>query len=267
MSRDLSCASTICRRSAFQSRAGDCSSAPLEPHARHARRAVPHTQPDNPEPRVMAHDRTDPPSRRLGMPLRHGSRSAIDEADQQRQDQHAAGNDVRAADRKSSDEREQHEQESRRGDATVRSADGGDEREGRKGDRHDQRHGTQQRDVAKRANGDPVVLNDSPLSVSAPADRLVADGRCPDTPTGRNRPYQSPRQPVRLRGGEPSCAPSPYRPPVTSMNEPVTYEAAGDSSQRMACATSSALPPRFIGTPCLTRSTRSGSPPLLWMSV
>ena len=57
------------------------------------------------------------------------------------------------------------------------------------------------------------------------------------------------------------------RPPVTSMNVPVVYEDSSDSSHRIACATSSGCPPRFIGTNAFTRSTRSGSPPLAWISV
>ncbi len=51
------------------------------------------------------------------------------------------------------------------------------------------------------------------------------------------------------------------------MNAPVEYDASSDSSHRTARATSSALPPRSIGTLPLMRSTRSGSPPLAWMSV
>lgn len=46
----------------------------------------------------------------------------------------------------------------------------------------------------------------------------------------------------------------------------MTYEAAPEVSQRMAPAISSASPPRSIGTAPLTRSTRSGSPPLAWIS-
>ncbi len=59
----------------------------------------------------------------------------------------------------------------------------------------------------------------------------------------------------------------PYRPPLTSMNPPVVNDASGDSSQIIACATSSTVPPRFIGTNALTRSTRFGSPPLACISV
>ena len=51
------------------------------------------------------------------------------------------------------------------------------------------------------------------------------------------------------------------------MNVPVEYDASSDSSQRMARATSSGSPPRFIGTVGFTRSTRPGSPPLAWISV
>ena len=53
-----------------------------------------------------------------------------------------------------------------------------------------------------------------------------------------------------------------YRPPETSRIDPVVYEASSDSSHRMARATSSGVPPRFMGTAVLTRSTRPGSPPL-----
>ena len=55
--------------------------------------------------------------------------------------------------------------------------------------------------------------------------------------------------------------------PVTSMNDPVVYEASAESSHRMAWATSSGLPPRCIGTSDLSRSTRPGSPPLACISV
>jgi hypothetical protein len=58
-----------------------------------------------------------------------------------------------------------------------------------------------------------------------------------------------------------------YRPPDTSMNVPVAYDASSDSRKRIARATSSGLPPRCIGTAPLIRSTRPGSPPLAWMSV
>ncbi len=58
-----------------------------------------------------------------------------------------------------------------------------------------------------------------------------------------------------------------YLPPVTSMKVPVEYDASSDSSQRIARATSSARPPRFIGTNAFTRSTRFGSPPVAWISV
>ena len=57
------------------------------------------------------------------------------------------------------------------------------------------------------------------------------------------------------------------RPPDTSMNVPVEYEASSEASHRIARATSSGWPPRRMGTTFLTRSTRSGSPPLAWMSV
>src|SRR3954469_17598926 len=57
------------------------------------------------------------------------------------------------------------------------------------------------------------------------------------------------------------------RPPVTSMKMPVLYDDSVDISQRIASATSSGRPPRFIGTESLTRSTRPGSPPEAWMSV
>ena len=60
---------------------------------------------------------------------------------------------------------------------------------------------------------------------------------------------------------------SRYLPPATSMNEPVVKTASSDSSHRMARATSSAVPPRFIGTNAFTRSTRFGSPPLACISV
>ena len=84
---------------------------------------------------------------------------------------------------------------------------------------------------------------------------------------GRRRPRGEPT-PCRRRcsaGG--SSGPSEtcslnYFPPATSMNAPVVYEASSDRSQRMAAATSRGLPPRFIGTSSLTRSTRLGSPPL-----
>ena len=58
-----------------------------------------------------------------------------------------------------------------------------------------------------------------------------------------------------------------YRPPVTSRIAPVTYEASSESSHRIATATSSGFPPRFMGTRALSRSTRSGSPPLACRSV
>jgi len=58
-----------------------------------------------------------------------------------------------------------------------------------------------------------------------------------------------------------------YLPPVTSMKAPVVNDAWSDNSQRMARATSSGSPPRFIGTKALTRSTRPGSPPLACISV
>ena len=51
------------------------------------------------------------------------------------------------------------------------------------------------------------------------------------------------------------------------MNAPVVNDASSDSSQRIACATSSGDPPRLIGTDALTRSTRLGSPPLAWIPV
>ena len=58
-----------------------------------------------------------------------------------------------------------------------------------------------------------------------------------------------------------------HLPPVTSMKLPVVNDASRERSHRMARATSSALPPRFIGTNSLTRSTRPGSPPLACISV
>ena len=51
------------------------------------------------------------------------------------------------------------------------------------------------------------------------------------------------------------------------MNVPVLYDDSGESSQRIAWATSSGWPPRFIGTAFFTRSTRPGSPPEAWISV
>ena len=68
-------------------------------------------------------------------------------------------------------------------------------------------------------------------------------------------------------GGGSRASASSYLPPVTSMNVPVLNDASSESSQRMACATSSAWPPRFSGTNALTRSTRFGSPPLACISV
>src|SRR5690606_33751382 len=57
------------------------------------------------------------------------------------------------------------------------------------------------------------------------------------------------------------------RPPVTSMVVPVVYEASSDSSQRIARATSSAVPARGIGRLEAMRAARSGSPPEAWISV
>ncbi len=51
------------------------------------------------------------------------------------------------------------------------------------------------------------------------------------------------------------------RPPATSTNVPVLYDASSDSSHRMARATSTARPPRRIGSVGARRSTRPGSPP------
>ena len=45
------------------------------------------------------------------------------------------------------------------------------------------------------------------------------------------------------------------------------YDASADSSHSTARATSSGCPPRPIGTPPLSRSTRPGSPALAWISV
>src|SRR5690606_18313674 len=59
----------------------------------------------------------------------------------------------------------------------------------------------------------------------------------------------------------------PYRPPARSRNAPVVYEASSERSQRMARATSSAVPPRRIGMAGRSRSIRPGSPPLAWISV
>src|SRR5439155_18673664 len=52
-----------------------------------------------------------------------------------------------------------------------------------------------------------------------------------------------------------------HRPPATSMNVPVEYDASSESSQTIARATSIASPPRFIGSVGPRRSTRPGSPP------
>ena len=60
---------------------------------------------------------------------------------------------------------------------------------------------------------------------------------------------------------------SSYRPPATSMNVPVEYDASSDSSHRIARATSIASPPRCIGSVGPRRSTRPGSPPSAWISV
>ena len=51
-----------------------------------------------------------------------------------------------------------------------------------------------------------------------------------------------------------------YLPPETSMNAPVEYDASSESNHKIAFATSSASPPRRIGTLSLTRSTRPRSP-------
>ena len=53
-----------------------------------------------------------------------------------------------------------------------------------------------------------------------------------------------------------------YRPPATSSIVPVTYDDCSDISHSAASATSSAVPPRCIGTPTFARSTRPGSPAL-----
>ena len=53
-----------------------------------------------------------------------------------------------------------------------------------------------------------------------------------------------------------------YRPPATSRQAPVIYDASSDNNQSIAWATSSTCPPRCIGTEAFTRSTRCGSPPL-----
>src|SRR5690606_26487652 len=57
------------------------------------------------------------------------------------------------------------------------------------------------------------------------------------------------------------------RPPLTVMVVPVEYEASSDSSQRMALATSSAVPARGMGNCAAMRSTRPGSPVEAWISV
>ena len=76
---------------------------------------------------------------------------------------------------------------------------------------------------------------------------------------------------ARLRQEDGSCGcASPVRsqrPPATSMNAPVTYEASAESSHRIAAATSSGCPPRCIGTIDFTRSTPAGSPPFACNSV
>ena len=74
------------------------------------------------------------------------------------------------------------------------------------------------------------------------------------------RPFEG-----RCRSGR--CRRRAYFPPVTSMKAPVVNDASPDSSHRMARATSSGSPPRFIGTCSFTRLTRSDSPPLACISV
>lgn len=51
------------------------------------------------------------------------------------------------------------------------------------------------------------------------------------------------------------------------MNVPVQYDAAGDSSHRIASATSPGSLPRCIGIDGASLAIRSGSPPLAWMPV
>src|SRR5204862_3458539 len=53
------------------------------------------------------------------------------------------------------------------------------------------------------------------------------------------------RSNVVSQGG--SCGTRPYRPPATSTNDAVEYDASSDSSHKMARATSIASPPRRIG--------------------
>ena len=75
-----------------------------------------------------------------------------------------------------------------------------------------------------------------------------------------------PTPPITM-ASRPAFRNNSYLPPVTSMNDPVVKDGSSESSQRMARATSSGVPPRFIGTDPLTRSTRFGSPPLACISV
>jgi hypothetical protein len=64
----------------------------------------------------------------------------------------------------------------------------------------------------------------------------------------------------RLKG--PQGEVTRYRPPETSRIDPVVYDASSDSSHRIGARDLVGLPPRFMGTAVLTRSTRPGSPPL-----
>lgn len=79
-----------------------------------------------------------------------------------------------------------------------------------------------------------------------------------------------PTQPssVEMRAiANPAKADPRQRPPETSMNVPVTYDASSDSNHMTALATSDGCPPRPIGIEACNRATRSGSPPLACISV
>jgi len=54
----------------------------------------------------------------------------------------------------------------------------------------------------------------------------------------------------------------PQRPPLHSTKAPVVYEDSSEASQSMTLATSSASPPRCMGTRLTSLSTLPGSPPL-----